>query len=201
MGFFCSNPRCSKKNKPFATFRGLQKHTTQSALCLNFVCRAQFQQHCVNDLTQYYARSQIINNIREESSIAFVEHHDANSDDIMNTDVDLSADTCDISTINTTNMFQDQNIFTHDYKWTIKLLKILDDINAPNSAFKDIMKWAQDAHMNGFSFIPPAGDSRKQNIAHFRKLCTNSQQLQPQILPVNIPHGRPSHVVACRSFS
>jgi len=54
-------------------------------------------------------------------------------------------------------MFQDPKVLVLKYKRTIMLLKILDDVNAPNCAFKDIMKLAQDVHAYGFSFTPPAG--------------------------------------------
>jgi hypothetical protein len=47
--------------------------------------------------------------------------------------------------------------YNTDQKWTIALLKVLDDMNAPDNAFKSIMEWAQDAHADGYSFKAVAG--------------------------------------------
>ena len=33
-------------------------------------------------------------------------------------------------------------MFTTDQKWTVALLKLLDDMNAPDYAFTKILKWA-----------------------------------------------------------
>jgi len=101
MGFFCSNPRCSKKNKPFATFRGLQKHTTQSAMCLNFVCCAQFQQDRVKKAAQHNAHTQIVNSISENNHLLAEIFNSsdtiANHDNVMNANVDKSEISCDVS--------------------------------------------------------------------------------------------------------
>ena len=47
--------------------------------------------------------------------------------------------------------------FTTDQKWTIGLLKVLDDMNAPDYAFKSRMEWARDARADGYSFKAVAG--------------------------------------------
>ena len=43
-------------------------------------------------------------------------------------------------------------MFTTDQKWTVVLLKLLDDINAPDYAFTKILKWAHSAQAEGYSF-------------------------------------------------
>ena len=48
-------------------------------------------------------------------------------------------------------------MFTTDQKWTIALLKNLDDTNAPDYAFKDVLPWARDAHADGYSFYHDGG--------------------------------------------
>jgi hypothetical protein len=47
-------------------------------------------------------------------------------------------------------------IFTADQKWTVALLKLLDDMNALDYAFSQILKWAHNAQAEAYSFHPAA---------------------------------------------
>ncbi len=48
-------------------------------------------------------------------------------------------------------------MFTCDQKWTIALLKLLDDMNAPDYAFEAIIKWGRAAKGDNYSFHPEGG--------------------------------------------
>jgi hypothetical protein len=48
-------------------------------------------------------------------------------------------------------------MFTTDQKWTVALLKLLDDMNVPDYAFSKILKWAHSAQAEGYSFHPANG--------------------------------------------
>ena len=48
-------------------------------------------------------------------------------------------------------------IFTTDQKWTVALLKLLDDMNAPDYAITKVLKWANSAQAEGYSFHPANG--------------------------------------------
>ena len=39
--------------------------------------------------------------------------------------------------------------YSTDQKWTVALLKLLDDMNTPDYAFKAILTWARAAHCGG----------------------------------------------------
>jgi hypothetical protein len=52
-----------------------------------------------------------------------------------------------------------QFMFSTDQKWTIALLKLLDDMNAPDYAFASVLTWARDASADGYSFYPVGGQS------------------------------------------
>jgi hypothetical protein len=54
--------------------------------------------------------------------------------------------------------------FTSDQKWTIALVKVLDDMNAPDHAFTAELKWARGASEEGYTFYPKGGQSRMQNV-------------------------------------
>ena len=48
-------------------------------------------------------------------------------------------------------------MYTTEQKWTVALLKLLDDINAPDYAFRLIIEWARSAKNDGYSFLSPGG--------------------------------------------
>ena len=48
-------------------------------------------------------------------------------------------------------------MYSTDQKGTIVLLKLLDDMNAPDYAFARILKWAQTAKAEGYTFQPANG--------------------------------------------
>ncbi|MGL6008083.1 MAG: hypothetical protein ACRC1D_01365, partial [Culicoidibacterales bacterium] len=47
--------------------------------------------------------------------------------------------------------------YTTEQKWTVELLKLLDDFNAPDKAFAEIIRWAQASLADGYLFRPPGG--------------------------------------------
>jgi hypothetical protein len=77
--------------------------------------------------------------------------------------------------------------FSCDTKWTLKLLKLLDDMNAPDYAFREILLWARGATQEGFSFYPKGGLDRRRNIQCIRESLKHSQLLLPSIVTVNLP--------------
>jgi hypothetical protein len=56
--------------------------------------------------------------------------------------------------------------FTHtvDRKWTAALLKVIDDINAPDYAFGLILAWAKGASTEEYSFHPQGGLDCARNV-------------------------------------
>ena len=83
-----------------------------------------------------------------------------------------------------------------DHKWTILLLKILDSMNAPDYAFKSILKWARNAHNDGYSFYPNGRQLGINNIDVLFKSVSNAQRLLLSIVSVAVPHGAPCNVIA-----
>jgi hypothetical protein len=89
----------------------------------------------------------------------------------------------------------DPFMFTTDQKWTIALLKLLDDMNAPDYAFKDVLSWARDAQADGSSFYPDGGLSRMQSVDLLFKAMTNAKRLLPSVTVVSVPHGLPQKII------
>ena len=87
-------------------------------------------------------------------------------------------------------------MFSTDHKWTISLLKILDNMNAPNHAFESIIKRACNAHADGYSFYPNGGQSRIHNVHVLFKSVANAQRLLPSVISVAVPHGAPCNEIA-----
>jgi hypothetical protein len=87
--------------------------------------------------------------------------------------------------------------FTHtvDQKWTAALLKVMDDINAPDYAFGLIFAWARGASPKGYSFHTQGGLDCARNVTVLVKSIANATQLLPSVLSVSSPHGPPCDVV------
>ena len=99
------------------------------------------------------------------------------------------------------NKYHPSLAYTTDQKWTIELLKVLNDMNAPDYAFKSIMEWARDAHADGYSFKAVVGGvSRSKNVDSLIKNSVhNARLVLPSVLTVNCPHS-PHLDVICFDF-
>ena len=63
---------------------------------------------------------------------------------------------------------------TIDQKWTAALLKVMDDINAPDYAFGLILAWARGASAEAYSFHPQGGMDRARNVTVLVKSLANA---------------------------
>jgi hypothetical protein len=91
--------------------------------------------------------------------------------------------------------------YTTDQKWTIALLKVLDDMrNAPDYAFKSMVEWARDACADGYSFQAVTGGvARSKNVDALINSVHNGRLALPSVLTVNCPHPPYSDVI-CFDF-
>ena len=85
---------------------------------------------------------------------------------------------------------------TTQQKWTVALLKLLDNVNAPDYAFRLIIEWALSAKNDGNSFYPPGGvTARNAKVDILFKSLPNATLLPPSIQPVLHLDGSPSKVI------
>jgi hypothetical protein len=85
--------------------------------------------------------------------------------------------------------------YSTDQKWTVALLKVLDDLNAPDYAFHAILTWARGAIADGFSFRPEGGQTRRRNVERLYALMNNATQLLPTVRTVAVPQGPSCDVI------
>ena len=69
--------------------------------------------------------------------------------------------------------------YTNDLKWTVAILKIVDDIKATNGAFGKILLWAREAASAQYSFYPQGGMSRNKNVENLINSMENAKHLLP----------------------
>jgi len=180
--YVCANPRCPSRHKSFQNYRAFAQHINKSVSCTRFLCNISGEKHPKKQ------NNAIINKFSTQTELPICDETITNFDD-DNTIMHIKgADEQE-------NVVSENILFTIDHKFTIMLLKILDDINAPDYAFEQIFKWAQQAYAETFNFIPTAGFSRQNNITFFRKMFLNHDALLPQIKSVMLPHGASSEVV------
>ena len=82
-------------------------------------------------------------------------------------------------------------LYSDDQKWTVALLKLLDDMNAPDYAFASVLRWARGANAARYSFYPDGGLLGSQSIDQLFSVIKNAKQLLPWVIKVTVPHGIP----------
>ena len=141
--------------------------------------------HMVNDLSHAVQNADLI------------EHDDqTHSFDAVDNDVGDYLSNAAPPLLTTAEVFPcEPFMFTTDQKWTIALLKILDDMNAPDYAFTDVLSWARDAHADGYSFYPDGGLSRMRSVDVLFKTMKNAKRLLPSVTTIIVPHGPPREII------
>ena len=92
-------------------------------------------------------------------------------------------------------------MFTTDQKWTVALLKLLDDMNVPDYVFSKILKWAHSAQAKGYLLYPANGGlSRTRNIDVLFASIKNAKQLLPSVSTIQFTNGRSSSDVITFDF-
>ena len=86
-------------------------------------------------------------------------------------------------------------LYSDDQKWTVALLKILDDMNAPDYAFASVLGWARGANAACYSFYPDGGLWRSHSIDQLFSVVKNANQILPSVIKVTVPHGVPCDVI------
>lgn len=86
-------------------------------------------------------------------------------------------------------------IHSINQKWTVALLQLLNEINAPDYAFSKILKWGRDAKAEGYTFNPLGGVNRNRNIALMYDSLHNAKKLRPSVQTIQCPTAGSSDVI------
>jgi Plavaka transposase len=140
--------------------------------------------------------SEIGKNEFDSSSVVFNDGND--EDDLLAFEDQHTANGNDLDVVGAPS-FHSNFTYTTDQKWTVSLLKILDEANAPDYLFGQVLEWARLSSSAGCSFRPVGGLSRAKNVDALIKCVRNANQLLPFVRRVNVPHASPSDVV-CFDF-
>ena len=86
-----------------------------------------------------------------------------------------------------------------EMKWTVALLKLVDDLKTPDEAFGKILLWARNAAKDEYSFEPHAGLSRSNNVKNLFDCMENAKHLLPSVSAVpttELAHGPTIDVIS-----
>jgi hypothetical protein len=117
------------------------------------------------------------------------------SDVVCDGSVDQHDSDCFDALPNTCVPPEHQFVYSTDQKWTVALLKLLDNMNAPDYAFGAILCWARSANADNYSFYPVGGLSRNKNVDVLFASVPNADQLLPSVQTVQCPHGPTMDVI------
>jgi hypothetical protein len=219
----CRNPFCSRGQKSFATEAALQKHLAVLPQCTRFLLNQApsqwaFQQpprtsvdiNCAQGIVntshkrKCVLRRDVVNNIdpaylhtdyetEPRQDVAFLPAGiiDADDDDEYDDNANGWEDYCLVVKAPTVQLTH----HTFMQKWTIDLLKVLDDMNAPDYAFGDILSWARGASNANYSFNPSGGLSRSKSVDLLFDAMPNACQLLPTVVPIMTGDFATSNVV------
>jgi hypothetical protein len=147
--FVCHNPQCMSRCKSFANERGYTMHFQRLPACFDFV-RQETMQVIPNRKRMYTPANEITVSSSKRASVLRCEMVNDTADvfpatfsgalnDGKNTTREHSSgsppDHFDFENDDNNMCHMDTSLFTSDQKWTIALLKLLDDMNAPDYAF------------------------------------------------------------------
>ena len=131
-----------------------------------------------------------------------------NYDNMSNDDNNYMDDTYSInsqSTLSSNDTYLDDNclqnepilgnIFTCDQRCMIKLIKILEDMNCPDTAVTKIIDWAREAYLDGFEFKPPS-KTRYGNLQWMKKTVVNDKSFYHKSIPVALNNQTTIEVIA-----
>ena len=220
--FVCHNPLCTSRKNTFLSDKAFSIHLTHSPTCVPYVMSSGKKRAATplaNDapvlasssLTVTYEsnkRPTLLQRDFVNDGMPNLMHFAPN--DIDDTFDDVCAD--DVSNPldpapNKPNLGSPQSkpwlpsadgpfFYTTDQKWTVALLKLLDNMNAPDYAFHHILQWARGANADNYSFFPDGGLTRARNVQVMFSSLRNAKQLLPSVQTVMLPHGNPCDVIA-----
>ena len=213
ISFTCGNPYCARSNKSFLNERGFNLHLRRAPSCALFVERRQRERnaivHSVNNEVHIKLNStqQPASLHRDWLNHAMIDIPKAANtllgdvlkgdaadafDSIDHVDFDDVPPAIPVSVIPS----KSQYICSKEEKWTVALLKLVDDLNLSDESFKRILEWAQGAVGDNYSFFPVGGNSRQRNIKITCNNLQNGKLLLPSVVPVpSAAHTEPSDVV------
>ena len=205
----CPSPWCGKG---FNDVPQIQKHISMSARCgmyLQKLLHAQSQTFGIPSPTTGSPQSiSNINNPFAAADVCFpINHHEpdnlpADEDGLImdeSTTVHSEAD----SETNTHNLpIQTIECHTNEQYFECKLLKILNDVNAPHYLFKSIMDWAQEASRSGYTFQPKQS-TRKAHIQYLKSWLNLPESSFPKQIPTLLPNlpEKPEQTINVTTFN
>jgi Plavaka transposase len=217
--FVCHNPDCGSRRQSFSNEKGYTMHFALSPSCLSFIDQSSSggdTRHqpigaddavYVSTIRSSLIRRDVINpNIADMHntqtwSASLLDDEATNTTDAPSDDDFAANDESYAWEVNATlPLVVDSNeeepwLYTDDQKWTVALLKLLDDMNAPDYAFASVLRWARGANAARYSFYPDGGLSRSRSIDLLFSGMKNAKQFLPSVVNVTTPHGPPRDVI------
>ena len=83
-----------------------------------------------------------------------------------------------------------------------KLLKLLNDVNAPHYPFQSIMEWAQEASRSGYTFQPKQS-TRTAHIQYLKSWLNLPESSYPKQIPTLLPNlpDKPEQTINVTTFN
>ena len=209
--YVCLNPHCKGRHHCFVKEKSFGMHLQKSTSCWHFFRSRMSTSEQSGAKCDYLINGSVqIRSLAEDANALYLSSHCAVPLRCAFVHDDFLTSGC------TAHPFDDANFpvsphaphqkcampsppvlsqYSTDQKWTVALLKLLDDMNGPDYAFKAILTWACAAHAEGFSFQPGGGKTRRRNVERLFAMMNNATQLLPTVRTVAVPDGSSCDVI------
>ena len=232
VGLFCTNPLCHQPSrKKFKNETGLMLHLNHFQGCMEWIisggakdsipAQKSNRSKSIRSLVRNFVNPNYpfcqdisnpvsgnsesrLNQANDKSSIHI--EKSANYDSVTDEGNNDRKDAIPFLNNNTEEeweVFANTLSYSTDQKWSIALLKVLEDINAPDFAFGKILTWAREAANDNYSFNPPGGLSKRRHVEQLFNSIENAKRLLPAVCPVTVTEGEDachSTAIICYDF-
>ena len=211
----CPNPSCPSRQSVFGSQKAFEMHLTKNGgVCIPFIPRN--YQYDADDYPEEQGPSKRPRPKTNDQSHAYDSCHEnmqalpVDSQDMNNhCDKDSELDSewdhydpfyNDEEDVPGISVFQDEPMwYTGEQAALIDLMKLVQDMNAPDYAFRKILEWAQRSVASGFDFNPEHGLNKKVNMKWMVAMTSNADKRLPTVEPVSLADGEVAEVV-CFDF-
>ena len=170
--YMCSNPHCTGRRCHFLSEKAFGIHLQSSTTCFRFLQQQQMHADSEGKPTASQSLNVHTDSVQAAAQVQYFstsgtqllkrDFTNVFSDDISQQDITVAMldgnKLCTpIHSDQTRSTMGAVQMHTTEQKWTVALLKILDDMYASDNVFNEIISWASQANDSEYSFEPKGG--------------------------------------------
>lgn len=215
--WYCQNAQCPKRpNAVFKTMKAVMMHYHHNAECAHAALQAALQAHSAAGMASFpgipkerMIRRTQTSRINPHFTVGVPQYEDYNTfDDLaihswgdQNDDVTMTPQ-ADVTVQDIALSPQQREevrsqkggalVFSNEHRHMIMLLRLVENLNAPDYAMEEILKWAQKAYIEGFDF-QDCLQTKVSNVQMIYNKVEDAERLLPTYVDLHNMEGQQQH--------